>query len=286
MVCRALNTQLSTLNPQLFLAASLGPTLSALFPRQQMDTRLAVFKYHADIHFYPSYSTALIYESLQDKKVRVFCNKSERHLSNYKGENYHMKRLLLLGTIAAVALTSTGQAQSLDEQRRVVRRVAPKHHTVRAERAAVTRPSTHRTVVRRYYNGGGYYYGGYYPYSYGGPSISIGVGGGYGYPGYYGYGYGYPSGYGYTYPSYYYGQYPTGYAITTYNTSRYGDLAYDDNLVVAVQRRLARAGYYHGLIDGVAGPGTRSAIARWETNHGMYADGRIDRKTLRALGIS
>jgi hypothetical protein len=226
--------------------------------------------------------------------VSLFAIKSERELSNYKGENYHMKRLLLLGTIAAVALTTTGQAQSLDEQRRVMRRVAPKHHTVKTERATVTRPSTNRTVVRKYYSGGGYYYGGgpyyyggYYPYSYSGPSVSIGVGGGYGYPGYYGYGYGYPYSYGYTYPSYYYGQYPAGYATTTtYNTSRYGDLAYDDNLVIAVQRRLARAGYYHGPIDGVAGRTTRSAIARWEANHGMYADGRIDRKTLRALGIS
>ena len=204
-----------------------------------------------------------------------------------------MKRLLLLGTIAAVALTNTGQAQSLDEQKRVVRRVAPKHQTVSRERAAVvTRPTTNRTVVKKYYSSGGYYYGGgpyysggYYPYYSGGPSVSIGFGGGYGYPGYYGYGYGYPYGYGYTYPSYYYGQYPTAYT-TTYTTARYGDLAYDDNLVRAVQRRLARAGYYHGPIDGVAGRATRSAIRHWEANHGMYADGRIDHKTLRALGIS
>ena len=206
-----------------------------------------------------------------------------------------MKRLLLLGTIAAVTLTTTGQAQSLDEQRRVVRRVAPKH-SVKTERATVTRPSTNRTVVRRSINGGRYYYGGspnyysgYYPYYYGGgSSVSIGIGGGYGYPGYYGYGNGYPYGYGYnTYPSYYYGQYPTAYATTTrYATSRYGDLAYDDNLVIAVQRRLARAGYYHGPIDGIAGRATRSAIARWEADHGMYADGRIDHRTLRALGIS
>jgi len=206
-----------------------------------------------------------------------------------------MKRLLLLGTIAAVTLTATGQAQSLDEQRRVVRRVAPKH-TVKTERATVTRPSTNRTVGRRSINGGRYYYGGspyyysgYYPYYYGGgQSVSIGIGGGYGYPGYYGYGYGYPYSYGdNTYPSYYYGQYPTAYTTTTrYATSGYGDLAYDDNLVMAVQRRLARAGYYHGPIDGIAGRATRSAIARWEANHGMYADGRIDHRTLRALGIS
>src|SRR5204863_8472686 len=96
-----------------------------------------------------------------------------------------MKRLLLLGTIAAVTLTTTGQAQSRDEQRRVVRRVAPKH-TVKTERATVTRPSTNPTVLRRSINGGRYYSGGspsyysdYYPYYYGaGQPICIGIGGG------------------------------------------------------------------------------------------------------------
>ena len=53
-----------------------------------------------------------------------------------------------------------------------------------------------------------------------------------------------------------------------------------------VQQRLARAGYYHGVIDGVAGRRTRAAIARWESSHGMYADGRIDRELLRSLGVS
>jgi hypothetical protein len=201
-----------------------------------------------------------------------------------------MKTLSLLGTIAAVALATAGQAQSLNQQRRVVRQVAPRH-SVNSERATVT-PSTNRNVVRRSYSGGRYYYGGGARYRgyYGEPSVSIGLGGVYGYPGYYGYGYGYPYGYtypygyGYTYPSDYYDQYPNGYT-TTYATSRYGDLAYDDNIVIAVQERLKQAGYYLGAIDGIAGPETRSAIARWEGNHGMYADGRIDRRTLRSLGI-
>ena len=33
------------------------------------------------------------------------------------------------------------------------------------------------------------------------------------------------------------------------------------------------------------GPETRSAIARWEADHGMNADGRIDQETLHAMGI-
>lgn len=165
--------------------------------------------------------------------------------------------------------------------------------------------SRNRTVVRNYQNGGRYYttggtryyrggryYGGYYNR----PVVSVGFGGGF-YPGYYDYGYGYPYAYGYGYPSnygyvgaypsdYYYGDQPAGYTTTTTRTSTYGDLAYNDNVVVAVQERLKRAGYYLGAIDGVAGPATRSAVARWEGNHGMTADGRIDRETLRSMGIS
>ena len=205
-----------------------------------------------------------------------------------------MKRLLLLGTIAAMALTTTGQAQS-QEQRNSGSRVVTRHPTT--ERTTVARP-TNRTVVRNYNRGGRYYYGGnrYYRGYYDRPSISVGFGGYSGYPGYYGYGYGYPYaydygypynyGYGYNYPSDYYGAYPNGYTTTTYTTSRYGDLAYDDNIVIAVQERLKRAGYYLGAVDGVAGPETRSAIARWEGNHGMSTDGRIDGETLRSLGIS
>ena len=212
-----------------------------------------------------------------------------------------MKRLLLLGTIGAVALTTTVQAQSV-EQRRVSRPPVSARSSVNTRTAVA--PSTNRTVVRNYQNGGRYYTGGTRYYRggryYGGgyynePVVSVGFGGyypgyydyGYGYPYAYGYGYPYNYGYGYTYPSdYYYGDQPTGYTTTTYRASAYGDLAYDDNIVVAVQERLKRTGYYLGAIDGVAGPETRSAIARWEGNHGMTADGRIDHETLRSMGIS
>ena len=75
---------------------------------------------------------------------------------------------------------------------------------------------------------------------------------------FYGYGYGYP-GYGYGYP--YYGAYPYGYGYYTPAPAVYSARGInDDATVAAVQRRLARAGYYHGSIDGVIGPGTRSAI--------------------------
>jgi flavin-dependent dehydrogenase len=102
---------------------------------------------------------------------------------------------------------------------------------------------------------------------------------GLGYP-YYGYGWGYPYGYG---------AYPYGYGY--YTTPRYttypADRGYtDDATVAAVQRRLARGGYYHGSIDGVIGPGTRTAIRSFERNNGLPVDGVIDRELLRTMGLT
>ena len=96
---------------------------------------------------------------------------------------------------------------------------------------------------------------------------------------YYGYGY------GYGYP--YYGAYPYGYgyygpATTVYATNGFTD----DATVAAVQRRLARGGYYHGSIDGVIGPGTRVAVRAFERNNGLPVDGVIDRQLLRTMGLS
>ena len=56
-------------------------------------------------------------------------------------------------------------------------------------------------------------------------------------------------GFPFFYPYPYYGYYPYAYY-------GYGDYGYgygNTNTVVEVQRRLARAGYYHGAIDGIMG---------------------------------
>jgi hypothetical protein len=104
-------------------------------------------------------------------------------------------------------------------------------------------------------------------------SFSFGIG--LGYP-YYGYGYGYP-----------YGYYPYGYGYYRPRAVIYSDASYtDDATVAAVQRRLARAGYYHGSIDGVIGNGTRSAIRAYEHNHGLVVDGVIDRRLLATMGLA
>jgi hypothetical protein len=72
--------------------------------------------------------------------------------------------------------------------------------------------------------------------------------------------FGFPFFYPYPYP--YYGYYPYGYY--GYNAYGYGGA----NRVVEVQRRLARAGYYHGRIDGIMGPQTRRAIRAYERDRG------------------
>ena len=124
-----------------------------------------------------------------------------------------------------------------------------------------------------YYGGGtGYYYGGsaYPSYSYysGSPYSNWG----YGTSGYYPYSY-YGGGYPYSgYNNYY-----------SYSTPTYG---YNASMVVAVQRRLGQLGYYHGVVDGVIGPQTRSAIAAFESRNGMAVDGTISRPLLDSLGLA
>jgi len=95
-----------------------------------------------------------------------------------------------------------------------------------------------------------------------------------GYPyGYYGYGYPYGYGYGYGYGGSNYGAYGygNGYGQNGYGQSQNGDGQYGDaskSRVSELQRRLQRAGYYHGSIDGVLGEQTRAAIRAYEQDHG------------------
>src|SRR5438552_14285784 len=75
--------------------------------------------------------------------------------------------------------------------------------------------------------------------------------------------------------------YPYGYSYYPYDYYGYNDNGYSNvQLVVEVQRRLARAGYYHGAIDGILGPETRRAIAAYVHEHQMPAYGVINRQAL------
>jgi len=118
-----------------------------------------------------------------------------------------------------------------------------------------------------------------YGYSY--PYRSYGYG--YGYP-YYSYG---PSvSFGFGYPYGYYGSYPSDYSYGyySYDRSGYGGYA-NGSVVIQVQSRLARAGYYRGAIDGVMGPRTRYAIQAYERDHGLRVDGAISGSLLRNMGL-
>ena len=54
--------------------------------------------------------------------------------------------------------------------------------------------------------------------------------------------------------------------------------------VAALQVALRAGGDYAGTIDGVAGPGTRAAVRRFQSRHGLAVDGIAGRGTRAALG--
>jgi len=144
----------------------------------------------------------------------------------------------------------------------------------------------------RYYGGTGYY-GNYYggtPYYYGGgwgsssvwPYVAASAASSFWAPGYGRYPYSYYGGYPNNYS--YYGGYP-------YNYSYYGSgsgygYGYAGSTVAAVQQRLGRLGYYHGVVDGVIGPRTSSAIAAFQSRNGLMVDGTISRPLLNRLGVA
>jgi hypothetical protein len=93
--------------------------------------------------------------------------------------------------------------------------------------------------------------------------------------------------YPYPYYGYYpYGYYPYGYRYDSYAEPVYqGSAGYADSLTGQVQLRLARAGYYHGAIDGVSGNATRRAIRGYERAHKLPADGQIRGRLLTTMGL-
>jgi Putative peptidoglycan binding domain len=98
--------------------------------------------------------------------------------------------------------------------------------------------------------------------------------GDFGFPWWWGWGWGPSWGWGWGYPYGYYGYgYPYGYG---YGGDQYGDYGYGSRYgdtsrsrVAELQRRLARAGYYRGAIDGILGPQTRRAIRAYERDHNV-----------------
>jgi hypothetical protein len=198
------------------------------------------------------------------------------------------KGLLFISCLAASALIASPSfgkpaKKSASMSQSKAKRVAPQTTQVVRNDRQITTLALRQYAGTRYYGGTRYYsnyYGGGTRYYYGGGS----------YPnyGYYSgwpnsnWGYGRSSGY---YPYSYYGGYPySGYNnYYSYYTPTYG---YNASMVAAVQRRLGQLGYYHGVVDGVIGPQTRSAIAAFESRNGLAVDGSISRPLLNQLGLA
>jgi putative peptidoglycan binding protein len=180
-------------------------------------------------------------------------------------------KLLILMAIAALCVSTPAFGRQRVVQTRDGRAVVVNNHRHYSRGSSVY----WNVGVGVPFFGGGYYSG--YPY-YGGGYYS-------GYPSYYGgyYG-GYPYGYNYS-PYGYNGYYSNSSYPYHYNRySSYRDA--NDSVVIRVQQRLARAGYYRGAIDGVIGPRTQYAIRAYERNHGLPADGVIDHRLLQTLGLA
>jgi peptidoglycan hydrolase-like protein with peptidoglycan-binding domain len=61
----------------------------------------------------------------------------------------------------------------------------------------------------------------------------------------------------------------------------------DPGQVVAnVQSALQAQGYYTGEVDGILGPLTRAAIAKYQQDHGLVITSAVDEPTLASLGMA
>jgi Putative peptidoglycan binding domain len=88
---------------------------------------------------------------------------------------------------------------------------------------------------------------------------------------------------GYWYPAW--GYYPNAYYAWDGPVYAYNNLP-PDQVIANVQAALQQQGYYHGDVDGLIGPLTRSAIADYQRDHGLYVTSAIDQPTLQSLGMA
>jgi putative peptidoglycan binding protein len=88
---------------------------------------------------------------------------------------------------------------------------------------------------------------------------------------------------GYWFPAW--GYYPNAYYAWDGPIYAYHHLP-PDQVIANVQATLQQQGYYHGDVDGLAGPLTRAALADYQRDHGLYETAAIDRPTLESLGMT
>jgi len=58
-----------------------------------------------------------------------------------------------------------------------------------------------------------------------------------------------------------------------------------DATVQAVQTQLTQLGYYTGPVDGIFGPATRDAVAKYQIANQLNVTGSLSPDTLQSLGL-
>jgi hypothetical protein len=79
--------------------------------------------------------------------------------------------------------------------------------------------------------------------------------------------------------SYYTGNQPD------YNAAAENGAPVADPTVEATQERLAQLGYYNGPVDGIFGPTTRDAVAKYQIDNQLDVTGSLSPDTLQSLGM-
>ena len=65
-----------------------------------------------------------------------------------------------------------------------------------------------------------------------------------------------------------------------------GNSAKFSEVVRRVQIALAVEGYYYGRVDGLVGPETRTALSKYQRDHGLDVTGTITNQTLDSLNVA
>jgi len=82
--------------------------------------------------------------------------------------------------------------------------------------------------------------------------------------------------------------YPYGYYTgvqSDYNTAPDNGAPVADPTVEATQERLAQLGYYNSPVDGIFGPTTRDAVAKYQIDNQLDVTGSLSPDTLQSLGV-
>ena len=69
------------------------------------------------------------------------------------------------------------------------------------------------------------------------------------------------------------------------NTAPANDAPVADTTVQAVQTELTQLGYYNGPVDGIFGPTTRDAVAKYQIDNQLDVTGSLSPDTLQSLGV-